>query len=370
MTRGSTTAYAYDRADRILAAGATSYTVDAKGNTTGRGADRFGYDQANRLVSGTVGGEASAYAYDGDGKRASKTVDGNRTEYVYDVNRALAVVLEDGARKYVWGLGLAYAEDEETGEIAVYHTDGLGSVRAITNADGAVVQTYRTDEYGVPVADSGAIAQPFQYTGEQRDEETGFVYLRARMYEPEIGRFLQRDVRRGTNFEPQRLNRYAYSVDNPVTISDATGMEAHRSMILRAASVGGESPTGTCAVPLLPIDWRRVPGGFLPVPNVFGPWLCLGPGELESGDSRSPNPVSPVDVLPPTAPFTESTDCDMKCQKEGERCLDDARQLGIPQSPRDLFSCQHATIQCSRTGRFRNPGWRQGLGYDPVVQIC
>src|SRR5581483_3762227 len=226
MTRGSTTAYAYDRADRILAAGATSYTVDAKGNTTGRGADRFGYDQANRLVSGTVGGEASAYAYDGDGKRASKTVDGDRTEYVYDVNRALAVVLEDGARKYVWGLGLAYAEDEETGEIAVYHTDGLGSVRAITNADGAVVQTYRTDEYGVPVAASGAIAQPFQYTGEQRDEETGFVYLRARMYEPEIGRFVQYDSNLGGRPVTSSVNRYSYVDNNPVSRVDPTGRKA------------------------------------------------------------------------------------------------------------------------------------------------
>ncbi|MBI2941918.1 MAG: hypothetical protein HYY04_15930, partial [Chloroflexi bacterium] len=42
---------------------------------------------------------------------------------------------------YVWGLGLAYAVDG-SGTAQVYHTDGLGSVRAITNADGKVVETY------------------------------------------------------------------------------------------------------------------------------------------------------------------------------------------------------------------------------------
>jgi RHS repeat-associated protein len=32
-----------------------------------------------------------------------------------------------------------------------------------------------------------------QFTGEQQDSESGLVYLRARMYDPQIGRFLQRD---------------------------------------------------------------------------------------------------------------------------------------------------------------------------------
>jgi hypothetical protein len=39
---GGSTAYTYDRADRILTAGATTITVDANGNTTAKGADTFG----------------------------------------------------------------------------------------------------------------------------------------------------------------------------------------------------------------------------------------------------------------------------------------------------------------------------------------
>ena len=63
----------------------------------------------------------------------------------------------------------------------MYHTDGLGSVRAITDATGSVVQTYQTDEFGVPLAAGtrGTKTQPFGYTGERRDAETGFLYLRA-----------------------------------------------------------------------------------------------------------------------------------------------------------------------------------------------
>ena len=86
------------------------HTMNANGNTIARGADAFAYDQGNRLTGATISGATSTYTYDGDGKRASRTpAGGPTTNYVYDVNRSLPVVLEDGVRKYVWGLGLAYS---------------------------------------------------------------------------------------------------------------------------------------------------------------------------------------------------------------------------------------------------------------------
>ncbi len=222
MIRGTPTAYTYDRADRILTAGATPYVVNANGNTTGRGVDTFGYDQANRLASATVGLVASGYTYDGDGKRATKTVAAATTSFVYDVNRSLPVVLDDAPRKYVWGLGLAYAVDKTTDLIFAYHTDGLGSVRAITDAAGNVIETYQTDEFGVSTATQGSITQPFQYTGEQRDGETGFIYLRARMYEPGVGRFLQRDPMGVLLGGP--IHGYYYVGNNPITFVDPSGL--------------------------------------------------------------------------------------------------------------------------------------------------
>ncbi|MSQ27652.1 MAG: hypothetical protein EXR51_05900 [Dehalococcoidia bacterium] len=187
MTRGSATNYSYDRADRITAAGAVSYTVNANGNLVAKGADSFAFDQANRMNSATVAGATSSYAYNGDGVRHSKTVAAVTTTLVNDVNRGLPVVLDDGTRKYVYGLGLAYAV--EGSSVLTYHTDGLGSVRAVTDAVGAVTNTYKTDEFGVPVETQGPSAQPYRYTGEPRDAESGLVYLRALMYDPGTGRF-------------------------------------------------------------------------------------------------------------------------------------------------------------------------------------
>jgi YD repeat-containing protein len=153
---GQTTSYTYDKADRILTAGSTNYTVNNAGNETARGGDAFGYDQVNRLTSASVSGATGTYHYDGDGKRTSKTVGTATTSYSYDVGSGLPTVLDDGARKYVWGAGgLAYTVDKGIAAIAAYHTDGLGSVRAITDGTGSVVQTYQTDEFGIPTLSQG-----------------------------------------------------------------------------------------------------------------------------------------------------------------------------------------------------------------------
>src|SRR5207249_1324157 len=98
---GGTTSYTYDKADRIAAAGAVAYTLNANGNLTNRGADTFTYDQANRLKTAVISGTNTTYVYDGDGKLARKTVGGATTSNVYDVNGGLPVLLTDGARKYV-----------------------------------------------------------------------------------------------------------------------------------------------------------------------------------------------------------------------------------------------------------------------------
>ena len=142
-----TTNYTYDRADRILTAGAVTYTVDANGNlkarTGGTINDSFSYDQANRLTSATTGSGSGTYTYDGDGKRTSKTVSGVTTSYVWDVAGGLPRVLSDGTRKFVWGAnGLAYNLTlGATLTVETYHADQIGSIREITNADGSVRTT-------------------------------------------------------------------------------------------------------------------------------------------------------------------------------------------------------------------------------------
>jgi YD repeat-containing protein len=208
---GATVTEAFDKADRLAT---TGDLVDANGNVTSRGPTTLGYDAADRLVSMASSPYVGVtYSYAGDGARVARTTIGapetNTFHYVYDRGGALPALLQETAataatttttatRRYVWGAaGLAYVvAGSGSGTASVVHADGLGSVRALTDGTGEVTQTYRTDAFGV-LADlpegSNPPTQPFRFAGEQWDYEkagAGLVFLRARMYDPDLGRSL------------------------------------------------------------------------------------------------------------------------------------------------------------------------------------
>jgi RHS repeat-associated protein len=64
-----------------------------------------------------------------------------------------------------------------------------------------------------------------QFTGKERDAETGLDYFVARYYASAQGRFTSADTLLGSVGNPQTLNRYAYTVNNPLKYIDPTGHE-------------------------------------------------------------------------------------------------------------------------------------------------
>jgi RHS repeat-associated protein len=85
------------------------------------------------------------------------------------------------------------------------------------------VQSYEYSPYGEVLSSEGSVESPYQYAGEEFDEETGLLYLRARYYDPETDRFISRDPVRGTLDNSLSQNPYAYALDNPVMYSDPSG---------------------------------------------------------------------------------------------------------------------------------------------------
>mgnify|MGYP004469493343 CR=1 FL=1 len=88
----------------------------------------------------------------------------------------------------------------------------------------------RFDSWGKLLSTSGSLAStlgknnPFRYRGYVYDEETGFYYLQSRYYNPEVGRFISSDVLLSTGQGVLGHNAYAYCGNNPVNMSDETGM--------------------------------------------------------------------------------------------------------------------------------------------------
>ena len=103
-----------------------------------------------------------------------------------------------------------------------YHADGLGAVTSLSNAAGALAQTYTFDSFGKQTAATGSLTNPFQYTGRESDTETGLYYYRARYYDPATGRFLSEDPARfasGTN------DFFTYVENSSLNFRDPFGLQ-------------------------------------------------------------------------------------------------------------------------------------------------
>jgi RHS repeat-associated protein len=85
------------------------------------------------------------------------------------------------------------------------------------------VAGYDYDAYGQLFASSGSADESYLYTGQQFDDLTGLYSLRARYYDPSLGRFLSRDTWAYDLGSPIEMNRYGYVGANPVNRYDPSG---------------------------------------------------------------------------------------------------------------------------------------------------
>jgi RHS repeat-associated protein len=98
------------------------------------------------------------------------------------------------------------------------------SLRLLTDAAGAVTGRYTYDAFGNLLSSSGATANNYLYQSEQFDAGTGLVYLRARYYNPALGRFTARDPFDGFPASPASEHKYFYAAQDPVNGRDPTGL--------------------------------------------------------------------------------------------------------------------------------------------------
>ncbi len=164
------------------------------------------------------GGTTAAYTYSPDGLRVSKTVNGETTTHILDGANVVADIQGTSISKYNRGRGLISIEQD--GNKGYYVFNGHGDITSIVDSSGTNSKGYYFSAYGENMLEtgSGQFANPFGYAGEYTDEETGNIYLRARYYDPNTGRFLSEDpIKDGTNW-------YSYAGNNPVLYIDPWGL--------------------------------------------------------------------------------------------------------------------------------------------------
>ena len=207
--------------NRITTSG---YSYDSVGNTTADPSGKtFTYDAEHKQKTAVVNGYTNEYFYDGDGKRVKKYVPstGETTVFVYDAGGKLI-----GEYSTV----IASSQDAKVNYLTGDH---LGSPRTNTDQSGSVTARHDYHPFGEEITTSqraaalGYAADTVrkQFTGYERDNESGLDFAEARYYNPTHGRFTSVDplMASARTTQPQSWNRYSYVWNNPIMYVDSTG---------------------------------------------------------------------------------------------------------------------------------------------------
>ena len=208
------------------------YSYDSTGSVT-QDADgqRFAYDAEGHqkeffsASNGSTSTPDATYHYDGDGKRVKKIVGTEVTIFVYDASGQLAA-------EYSTTIASV-----ETAQVSYLTTDHLGSPRIITDKNGAVTSRKDFAAFGDTVTSSQRVGGTSgngydppnvrqDYTGYEKDAESGLEFAQARYYNNGHGRFTSVDplTASATIRNPQTFNRYSYVLNSPYKFTDPFGL--------------------------------------------------------------------------------------------------------------------------------------------------
>lgn len=246
VTPTLSTAYSYDADDRLTssttALGAVAYEHDHNGNMTKSGTTNYTYDAADRMSSVTKGGATTIYAYDGLGTRTSAATAATSTSYMWDENAALPQLVketESGGTTTRYAYGHDLISMATGGKDFYFHHDGLGSVTDVTDAGGLPQWSYSYDPFGnsrsATKLNPLAPDNPMRFTGEYLDP-SGLYHLRARQYDPSLGRFTATDP-----IDDPYVSAYAYVNNQPTVYVDPSGEIAIPLIVIGIVAIAGAS---------------------------------------------------------------------------------------------------------------------------------
>ena len=267
--------YSYDlcgnRLEKVSGCERESYVYNSKNQLTerrdGTGSWRYEFDSQGNLLKESGPKETLRYEYnprnqqskvhlgecciqenlyDGENLRAGMIEHGKRRTFLF-MNREIVAELnasDTPESRFIRGYGAAALEHNGK-QYGIHHDEQL-STGWITGADGTVENAYEYDAFGNLLRSQGNVPNRLLYGGQQYDPEVGQYYLRARYYNPVVGRFTQEDPYRGDG-----LNLYAYCANNPVTYSDPSGYacsfnaQAEENAVRENATLQADEAGGT-----------------------------------------------------------------------------------------------------------------------------
>jgi len=240
----------------VQTARGSSFTDDANGNllsTSGVTARTHVWTRFDLPASMGMSGRSMAWAYGTDRQRVQSTLtDGSVTRTIHDLHPdrtgGLFYELQSNGstieRRHfisagggVVGVVKTYGLNNpnvgaDPNHVNYWHKDHLGSLVAVSNASGAVLERMAYDAWGKRMQPNGTADPDGQlnpastdrgFTGHEHLDELGFVHMNGRIYDPLLGRFLSPDPHIQDEGLLQNYNRYSYVLNNPLRYTDPSG---------------------------------------------------------------------------------------------------------------------------------------------------
>ena len=291
------------------------------------------------------------YIYDGLGNRVEKA---NGTLYWYGPG---GEVLDETnltgslTSEYVFFAGKRVARRDAGGNIYYYAEDFIGSSRVITQSNGTLCSDADFLPFGQEADYTSGCAQNYKFEGKERDIETGNDNFGARYYRSALGRWMSPDwsaipapVPYANLTNPQTLNLYAMSSDNPETFADLDG------------HLGG------------------IPEPVATNPNGFGPDMEVDSGAYEDqfGNIILSAPPDPTPQQP-TTPSQNPTDAQAQSQQSKGQELMNNRD--VQTASYKLFAdsgygnddTERAMWVTSKDGKYRFVRWPWSAEYHKEI---
>jgi RHS repeat-associated protein len=221
------------------------------------------------------------YTYDGDGKRVKES--SGKLYWTGTGSDALAETDLTGViqSEFTFFNGKRVARRDGSGNTVFYYfSDHLGSASVVTNATGTIVEESDYYPFGGERVITNSDPNQYKFTGKERDTESGLDYFIARHYSSNLGRFLQPDEFAGGPVDavssndplpdsplpyaditnPQSLNKYSYTYNNPLVYVDPDG---HEAAVAMSTAVTALLQTGGKLISLIPVAATAAAGGFV-----------------------------------------------------------------------------------------------------------
>ncbi len=264
-TVGTTThnySYTYEagRRGRASSVGPFNYQFDANGNVTDRVDTNSNvrrmmrWDDENRLIQVKERSKRTDFIYDAGGTRTHKSGEFGTTAYP---NAFITIASTGEVTKHVFANGqrvtsVVTSNNGAPAQDRVYwlHANHLGGAHYVTDAVGNVREHLESLPFGESWIEqrTGQDSAAYQFTGVERDRESGLIYIGARYLDPREGRWMSRDpameafVVHGGVADPRNLLSYGYAFHSPISYVDRDGRETEPAGATTSSSAARDRP--------------------------------------------------------------------------------------------------------------------------------